>query len=415
MASLTSRLKLRKPATTDTVNVDTDLSANYDIIDLIAGYQVVTSGTRPSTPYVGQTIFETDTNKNYMWNGTIWLPQYSDYNPPASAYTLRNALHNGDMRVAQRGTTGAGPVGVSTIASRTGLDRWACLRVGAVAGVTWTQTTKNLLSQRNGLRIQRDSANASTAVCQTYQQIESVDAVRFQGKFVTISFTGKCGANYSPASSLLSVNLRTGTGTDENIQAAPFTGVADPVLQSVTLTATDQRFTFTSGAALGTTITEMALYFNMTPVGTAGANDWFEITEIQVEEGTVATPFEHRPYQLELATCQRYFQRISQPAAGNLICGFGLVPAANTVNVVMPLPVEMRTTPIAVSASFTAQFITTAAGNQSITGGGYTATGSNAKLVYLAFTTSGAGLTVGGCAGLAGIGTSSIIDIFADL
>ena len=32
------------------------------------------------------------------------------------------------------------------------------------------------------------------------------------------------------------------------------------------------------------------------------------LNKVQVEEGTVATPFEHRPYGTELALCQRYYQ-----------------------------------------------------------------------------------------------------------
>ena len=43
-------------------------------------------------------------------------------------------------------------------------------------------------------------------------------------------------------------------------------------------------------------------------VGTSGAT--FYITGVQLEEGTVATPFEHRPYGAELALCQRYFQSV---------------------------------------------------------------------------------------------------------
>ena len=33
-----------------------------------------------------------------------------------------------------------------------------------------------------------------------------------------------------------------------------------------------------------------------------------DIAQIQLEEGSVATPFENRPYGLELALCQRYAQ-----------------------------------------------------------------------------------------------------------
>jgi hypothetical protein len=37
----------------------------------------------------------------------------------------------------------------------------------------------------------------------------------------------------------------------------------------------------------------------------------FYITGVQLEEGTVPTPFEHRPYGVELALCQRYYTEAS--------------------------------------------------------------------------------------------------------
>ncbi len=70
MATTTTRLALRKPAGSDLVNVSTDLDANYDAIDTAAGFTDCTSSTRPSAPFRGQGIRESDTTALLVSNGS---------------------------------------------------------------------------------------------------------------------------------------------------------------------------------------------------------------------------------------------------------------------------------------------------------------------------------------------------------
>jgi hypothetical protein len=69
----TSRLSLYKPLNdgSENVNVQTDLNQNWDRVDAAVGFQAVTSSTRPSTPFSGKPIMETDTAyRTYLSNGT---------------------------------------------------------------------------------------------------------------------------------------------------------------------------------------------------------------------------------------------------------------------------------------------------------------------------------------------------------
>jgi hypothetical protein len=43
---------------------------------------VCTSSTRPTVPYVGQLIFETDTNRLSVWNGSSWIYMVDADTPP---------------------------------------------------------------------------------------------------------------------------------------------------------------------------------------------------------------------------------------------------------------------------------------------------------------------------------------------
>ena len=80
----------------------------------------------------------------------------------------------------------------------------------------------------------------------------------------------------------------------------------------------------------------MIIEFRHTPVGTAGANDYYEIAGVQLEIGSVATPFEHRTFQEEELRCQRYFWIHPGTLYGGAYGGAGFCTFS--------LPVTMRTT-----------------------------------------------------------------------
>jgi len=57
---------------------------------------VCTSSTRPTTPFEGQAIFETDTDRMYIWNGTAWvIPNSPAQNPPALELVKTQAVGSG--------------------------------------------------------------------------------------------------------------------------------------------------------------------------------------------------------------------------------------------------------------------------------------------------------------------------------
>jgi hypothetical protein len=231
-------------------------------------------------------------------SGTVNLLQSTQY------AAGKNAIINGGFDIWQRGTSFASLTAASS--STFAADRWQ-VYIGN-AGRTVSQQASGLTAFRYSMRVARDSGNTSTAVTQVTQNIESNMSYPLAGKTVTVSFYGKAGANYSAASGALTYALYQGTGIDQNVFG--MTGGSVVGTGTATLTTSWQRFSLSVTVPI--TSTELAVYFSTTPVGTAGANDWFEITGIQLEVGSTATAFSRTggTIQGELAACQRYYQRI---------------------------------------------------------------------------------------------------------
>jgi len=71
-------------------------------------------------------------------------------------------------------------------------------------------------------------------------------------------------------------------------------------------------------------------------------NATWQITGVQLEVGSEATPFEHRPYGDELARCQRYYQVLIDNANGQRAVAAGRANSTSSIEFQLPLTVGMR-------------------------------------------------------------------------
>lgn len=256
----------------------------------------------------------------------------------------KNAVINGGFDIWQRGTSFV-PTGSGVYTA----DRWQYYR--SVAGSTvsrqTTSDTTNLPFIQYCARVQRDSGNTSTAGILGGYSLESVNSIPLAGRTVTLSFYARKGANFSNASSQITVDLKTGTGTDQNLLMSGYTGSVTALTVTPTLTTTWQRFSGT--VTLASTATEIGLYLTSTPVGTAGAADYFEITGVQLELGSSATPFSRAggTIQGELAACQRYYYQ-TEKSQKYVFPGFSY--SSTIFFAVAALPVSMRIAPTVVTS-----------------------------------------------------------------
>jgi hypothetical protein len=88
-------------------------------------------------------------------------------------------------------------------------------------------------------------------------------------------------------------------------------------------------------------------YFSFAGVGTAGANDFFEITGVQLELGSIPTAFNRagNTLQGELGACQRYYQQYDSSAGAFTLFGIAKYVTASSGWAQKALPVSMRSTP----------------------------------------------------------------------
>jgi len=220
----------------------------------------------------------------------------------------RNFIINGTGIVCQRN-------GSNTSINTYAMDRWRTF--GGPGGFTLSPRSDSGEGDGYHIKFQRTSGNTQTNEMGLVQGIESYESKKLAGQEVTLSFRVRVGGDWSPTN--FSAIVRTGTGNNEN--PIGMTGMLSSVTSGVISGLTTSFQTFTYTGTIPSNATQVSVSFQWTPVGTAGAADYVEIREVQLELGSIATPYENRSYADQLRDCQRYFEK-SHDIGANPTHGF---------------------------------------------------------------------------------------------
>jgi hypothetical protein len=240
----------------------------------------------------------------------------------------RNRIIGGSMAIDQR-NAGASQTFTAAAALAYSVDRWYGYCTGA--NVTGQQVTGATTGQ---YRYQFTGAASVTAIGFGHR-IEQLNSADLASSTATLSV--------DLANSLLTTVTWTAYYATT---ADTFGTLASPTRTQIatgnfTVTSTVTRYsTNISVPAAATTGIEIVF-----TVGAQTSGTW-TIGNVQLEPGTVATPFERRSYGQELALCQRYFHVVGQSATWSWYSDF----ANRGVPIWQQFPVRMRAAPTTDSA-----------------------------------------------------------------
>ncbi len=247
----------------------------------------------------------------------------------------RNRIINGDMRIDQRNA------GASVTPTTTGiytLDRW----VSYITQASKYSVQRNAgsvappagFSNYLGATSLSSYSVTSTDFFDIAQNIEgfntadlawgTASAVNVRLSFwVRSSLTGTLGGAISGTNRYFPFSYTVSSSNTWEYKTVAITGDTSGTWATDSSIGIQVRFSLGAGAtylaAAGswTTTPVVGATGQTSVVGTNGAT--FYITGVQLEPGTVATPFERRSYGQELALCYRYFQKRDFTANGWIV------------------------------------------------------------------------------------------------
>lgn len=261
----------------------------------------------------------------------------------------RNYLDNGGFEINQRGVAS---YALTNALAYGGVDRWAFKMAGTAQGAAVQQVGTGFTGCPFRLRLARTAASAQVGVLSATQLIETIDATRLAGKAVTLFWRALAGANLSSAGGVMGVKIDYGTGGDQGMasfDAGTWTGQANLVNNTSALTGA--AATYSRTVNVPATATEIAVTFNFTPTGVAGADDSIVVTDAWLVEGTnPPNNYGQDPFAVQMLRCQRFLPVLSAALGTERIDGSALSTTSSVPQVRFHVRARRAVTSIQVSA-----------------------------------------------------------------
>ena len=308
-----------------------------------------------------------NTIKKADGTGSLTVPAESGTVVTTASPSLgrRNLIINGAMQVAQRGSSD------SANSNGFGVDRFK----GSVAAMdnlvtSYTQESPtDLPGFTNSLRVTISTPESALASDELLRMLHYIEGQNCQGfkygtssaESVTLSFWVKGSVTGTYAVSVYcdaSAGSRA-IGSTYTINSAntweykTITFVGDTVraidndnsegFRINWILSAGSNFTSTDNTSWGTYSGGKLAYGHTANTFVTTTNATWNITGVQLEVGSVATPFEHRSYGEELALCQRYYEVIGDGADDSFATiGMGYYYGSTSVHFPLRFAVKKR-------------------------------------------------------------------------
>ena len=261
----------------------------------------------------------------------------------------RNVFINGNFRISQRGTSATYTGGIWQYLSP---DRWFGHFDFAPTGATHhvfdggpTSDANNKFAEVRG----PTSANSGNGSGYFGQRVESssLAGIRAKNSFTISGWIKRTGS----VNQAIATNIICPTATDNfagyTTHGAVFTSATisgDGTVNNngtLTLTSVDTWYYFTVTRTSATSLTnfDKGLQIYWAFGNCHNTADKIQFAQLQLEEGTEATTFEHSTYAAELYLCQRYCQKMT----GGYFAGNGV--GSSSISFGVPLGAPMRVSP----------------------------------------------------------------------